>query len=223
MEEKKITKICSKCKEEKVVEEFGKKKANKDGRSYWCKKCAFVVDRAWKEEIKRQNMLNFPSHTTLKCSICKKEKLVKYFCKNFYAKSGYKSSCKKCANKQSNKLRNKDAERRYREYTRGTIGRNFVPISFEQFQEITRQPCFYCAGWNDYELKFCGIDRVVNSKGYEEDNIVPCCKVCNILKGKMSRRAFIRACKKIARHTAGKGLEGRAKAQVDQETKKESV
>lgn len=205
------TKVCYKCKEEKNIEEFYKDRRTKDKLHWYCKKCNSKYNMIIKERYKQQNLINLPQHTTLKCSTCKKEKLVKYFSKEISTITGYRLICKKCTNKRRLKTRNNSVEKRYKQYKKDTLKRNFVPIFFEQFQEITSQPCFYCGGWNDYELKFTGIDRVDNSKGYEENNIVPCCKVCNVLKGRFSRRAFIRACKKIARYTKGKGLDGRKK------------
>ena len=38
----KMTKICSRCKIEKTLSEFGKDKKTKDGLNYWCKECCKV-------------------------------------------------------------------------------------------------------------------------------------------------------------------------------------
>ena len=51
-------------------------------------------------------------------------------------------------------------------------------LDFDMFLEVIKMPCVYC-GFND---GIVGIDRIDSSKGYEEDNIVPCCKVCNYMK-----------------------------------------
>jgi hypothetical protein len=42
---------------------------------------------------------------------------------------------------------------------------------------ITSQPCYYCG--NHKEI---GADRLDNNKGHTKDNIVPCCKQCNMIK-----------------------------------------
>ena len=42
-----------------------------------------------------------------------------------------------------------------------------------------------------------GIDRVDNSKGYVENNVVPCCKVCNRAKDTMSRDEFLEWIKQV--------------------------
>ena len=51
-------------------------------------------------------------------------------------------------------------------------------LTFDLFLEVIKMPCVYC-GFND---GIVGIDRIDSKKGYEEDNIVPCCKVCNYMK-----------------------------------------
>lgn len=43
-----------------------------------------------------------------------------------------------------------------------------------------------------------GLDRVDSSKGYEESNIVPCCKVCNRIKWTLSQEEFIQHIHKIS-------------------------
>ncbi len=40
-------KICSKCKHAKLLQEFSKQKACKDGHSPWCKKCALAYNKEY--------------------------------------------------------------------------------------------------------------------------------------------------------------------------------
>ncbi len=42
-----------------------------------------------------------------------------------------------------------------------------------------------------------GIDRVDNSKGYELDNVVPCCSMCNYAKRAMTYGAFVSWLKRV--------------------------
>lgn len=52
-----------------------------------------------------------------------------------------------------------------------------------------------------YEVPCNGIDRMDSSKGYEVDNCVPCCAMCNYMKLEYSQEDFIRKCGIIyARH-----------------------
>ena len=77
-------------------------------------------------------------------------------------------------------------------------GRAFT-ISFEQFCFLIEQPCYIChaeksnafkrTGCN-YVFHYNGIDRIDNSKGYEDGNVAPCCKDCNYAKGTKSLNEF---------------------------------
>ena len=74
------------------------------------------------------------------------------------------------------------------------------------FEQLTSSCCFYCGvpprqiytnnGCKSEEArehaayKYNGIDRVDNSKGYTDDNVVSCCKLCNKWKGAMTQREF---------------------------------
>jgi len=57
-------------------------------------------------------------------------------------------------------------------------------LTFEQFESIINKPCFYCDNLlcKNSETAF-GLDRIDNLKGYAFDNIVSCCKICNMIKG----------------------------------------
>jgi hypothetical protein len=53
------------------------------------------------------------------------------------------------------------------------------------------------AGEVNYQL-YNGIDRIDNARGYERDNIVPCCKFCNRAKSAMPQKEFIDLVRRIA-------------------------
>ena len=75
-------------------------------------------------------------------------------------------------------------------------------LTEEQFAEITQKDCFYCGAKPNNiskrkpnkqangEYIYNGIDRVDNIKGYTIDNIVPCCRFCNIRKGKLTLKEY---------------------------------
>lgn len=95
-------------------------------------------------------------------------------------------------------------------YKKGASKRGFsFELSREQFSELIKQNCKYCgitpsAKWmREYMNGSCtynGIDRVDSSKGYLVGNVVPCCAVCNMAKGKLSKDQFISWITRVARH-----------------------
>jgi len=82
-------------------------------------------------------------------------------------------------------------------------------LTFEQVQKIVHKPCKYCNTppsihidtsskfRGKSELLVSGIDRVDNSKGYVEDNIVPCCSFCNRAKNTLTEQSFFEWVKKV--------------------------
>ena len=79
-------------------------------------------------------------------------------------------------------------------------------LTLEQFVEFSQKECFYCgsppsnrAGTeaNNGYYKYNGLDRVDNNKGYSLDNIVSCCKNCNMAKRQLTQEEFFAMIKKI--------------------------
>lgn len=71
-------------------------------------------------------------------------------------------------------------------------------LSQEEFFDIIIRPCYYCGNALGNEMKckkenfkYTGIDRVDNSRGYVKDNIVPCCKKCNMMKRDHGQKEFL--------------------------------
>ena len=72
-------------------------------------------------------------------------------------------------------------------------------LTFEQFVEISKQPCFYCdteptpskghRSWSTY-ININGLDRVDNNLGYLYSNVVACCIYCNMAKRDRSQEEF---------------------------------
>jgi hypothetical protein len=57
-----------------------------------------------------------------------------------------------------------------------------VTITFEQFGIIRGEDhCYYCGG--PLPLSGCGVDRKNNDLGYIPGNCIPCCTICNSIKG----------------------------------------
>jgi hypothetical protein len=75
-------------------------------------------------------------------------------------------------------------------------------LSKEQFVLLTEKNCFYCGKEPSSELKkshfngdhillYNGIDRKNNNIGYEIDNVVTACGICNKAKNNLSIEEFI--------------------------------
>jgi hypothetical protein len=55
-----------------------------------------------------------------------------------------------------------------------------MSLSFDDFKELRIKPCHYCGNYigdGGY-----GLDRKDSNLGYTLENIVPCCRECNITK-----------------------------------------
>jgi len=75
-------------------------------------------------------------------------------------------------------------------YVKGAQKRNInFALPKTKFNELILLPCFYCDYKKDGEVN--GIDHLNNNVGYQEDNVVPCCKTCNITKGSQHPQEFI--------------------------------
>lgn len=80
----------------------------------------------------------------------------------------------------------------------------------EFFRKITQQNCYYCKsepnqikkgqGKTSGDYVYNGIDRIDSTKGYTPTNVVPCCFICNNMKGKMNEKDFYRHIEKILKN-----------------------
>ena len=57
-----------------------------------------------------------------------------------------------------------------------------------EIKYFLNQNCFYCGNGNSI-----GLDRIDNSKGHSKDNVVSCCKICNMTRGdRFTKDEFIK-------------------------------
>lgn len=97
------------------------------------------------------------------------------------------------------------------QYKRHARDRGFDwQLSYEQVEKLINSPCYYCGAEksNHKVTKNCkngydhnGIDRVDSKRGYTIDNVVSCCKICNIAKSNMDQKDFIEWLQRAANHT----------------------
>jgi len=98
----------------------------------------------------------------------------------------------------------------YNTYKRTAIKRGLhFDIDVNTFRDMTKQECYYCGvkesntqntktGTHIAKYTYNGLDRIDNSIGYIESNVVPCCNRCNHAKHTMSQSEFIALAIKIA-------------------------
>lgn len=82
-------------------------------------------------------------------------------------------------------------------------------LSLDSFRGMTKAPCNYCGAApssvhryykNSAEYVYNGVDRVDNSVGYEEGNVVACCAACNKMKSDLSKSNFLNHIESILNH-----------------------
>lgn len=65
-------------------------------------------------------------------------------------------------------------------------------LTWEKSIKLLHSNCYYCG-----KPHADGIDRIDSSKGYNIDNVVACCKICNIMKNKFPLNLFLEHVKLI--------------------------
>ena len=117
-----------------------------------------------------------------KCNDCLEWKPEKEFYKNRHKMDGLSEVCKKCKDKFHHRPRGLFS--RYKVEAKHDK-REFL-LSFDEFNSIIMQPCFYC-GENE---KRRGIDRINNKIGYVLSNCASCCTFCNYMKHNKTQERF---------------------------------
>lgn len=69
-------------------------------------------------------------------------------------------------------------------------------LSFDQWKDLATADCTYCGDEPNnsvaiHKIYYNGVDRLNSAVGYNEDNCVPCCKICNRAKSDMSLSDFL--------------------------------
>lgn len=70
----------------------------------------------------------------------------------------------------------------------------------EDFYILTQQNCYYCNSppkTKNHKFIYNGLDRKMNKIGYEINNVVTCCKICNRMKMSLDFNEFINNVNKI--------------------------
>jgi len=169
------------------------------------------IDRYRKEHFKRKN-----NHLLCKCRRCGKWKPfdIKHFSSHHASGTGkeyLRTTCRICWNLQkterySNRYKTDPTLRYYHyKYYSEKIFCIF-DLTYDEFESLVYQPCFYCGYIPESGMN--GVDRIDSNKSYIKDNVVSCCKVCNMMKGAVERKKkmkldkinFLEHCKKIVKY-----------------------
>jgi len=93
---------------------------------------------------------------------------------------------KRCINRYMRSPFGRFSQSKYRAKKRGII----FTLTFDQFSNLIKQPCFYCKSKPNSNTTGFWLDRLNNKKGYITNNVVPCCKICNVMKNNLSFNEF---------------------------------
>lgn len=157
-----------------------------------------VIERDFSKDYPRPYFL-------CKCD-CGKTKTI---CSSNLTRSTRPSRSCGCMLIESRKLSYGESNRRalYKKYKLSAKKRGIdFNLSQDDFLMLTAKDCVYCGkepemvlnGKRSYgKCVYNGVDRIDNKKGYELDNCVPCCKLCNRMKAALTMEEFLEQIKYI--------------------------
>lgn len=173
------------------------------------KSCGCLHDEKSAERLKKmftKDYRKYSSDGSLKqkfCPTCQRWLKPDDFTPNKSSIDGCAWQCKEC--KVHNLLN------RYKMYKNNANHRKIeFELSVEEFDNITKQPCYYCGQHSNTYLNmpFCGIDRINSNIGYVITNCVPCCETCNTMKSDRSLEDWIHHMQQILSHIGNKQIGG---------------
>lgn len=117
------------------------------------------------------------------------------------AKEWRENNTEKMNENNTNKRNGKNNQ--YNVYKRSAFDKNInFELTYSEYEIIVDASCNYCGLVNEIK-NFNGIDRLNSSIGYQENNCVSCCTMCNFMKGSLDNETFY---KRIVHITVFNGL-----------------
>jgi hypothetical protein len=135
-----------------------------------CNKCRT------KERVCTQCLTKFRGIKTM-CQTCKnknrgvKERVCKQ-CRCKFTSNLLRNTCAHCHGKQP---KTRFIHAKYLAKQRNIIW----SLTIDQYINLIKLDCYYCDGFFEKVEYNVGLDRLNNAMGYEIDNVVSCCYVCN--------------------------------------------
>ena len=213
---------CKACKEEKNITEFRVRPDLRSGHANVCKKCTasknsvgkyinelgniygswVVIDRA-------ENKTDGSAQWLCKCS-CGTTRVIS--ANTLRTGNSLSCGCLRAALGKEKRQENTLVKKVLRSYKAGAKYRNHeFTLTDEEVTVLLFSKCSYCGeepsnkvfynnngkkDLTDY-ITINGIDRIDNSKGYNTNNVVSCCKMCNGMKSDYTYEKFIKKIKQI--------------------------
>lgn len=189
------TKRCTACRED------GKKNDAKRNKEHVNELSRENGKKPERVEVKKQWVANNPEKVAL-YDINYKARQIERDQEGYLKKQAENSKNWRIANPEKVEIMNqKRVENVDSSLTRYKYSAQLKGIVFEiedKFHEMVKTPCYYCGIMQ--EKGFNGLDRLDVTKGYTRENTVPCCEVCNFMKGDESPNTFIHHTEHILTH-----------------------
>ena len=167
-------KQCTICKEIKNIELFYKNPTAKDGRFSYCKKCHYKKNKLWEK-----NNLD----------------KVKEYRKEYDKKRRLKDPHRNTLIVRQWRRNNPDKAKYAEIKNNARIRKIKFDLTFNEYLLFANKDCYYCGNKKQF-----GLDRINSNIGYSKNNVVTCCGQCNIAKGELNQKDFIKHIKKIINH-----------------------
>ena len=129
------------------------------------------------------------------CKSCRKIKPLAGFHKN--GRGDWHGICAVCRNERRktwDESSRSNPDRIFKKYKRCARKRGLdFDISEKDFYSFKDSSCHYCGS----KLNQIRLDRVDNNAGYNIDNVVSCCTLCNFFKHTLGKKEFLEHVDKI--------------------------
>ena len=205
-------KVCTKCKIERPLSSFYKRKNSKDGHNSICKYCL---------KISKSRKYLHIKENTLYCTICKEYKTDENF--DVSPERSYRrfrdNRCKKCKQNQTIKRANERAKNNSISRTLSERYLNLV-LRNKKYNTLIDFDVDYLLHLWDEQKELCAlsgihmtyiirkgriptnvsIDRIDSTKGYTKNNIHLVCMAVNQMKSDLTIEELIYFCKNIVNH-----------------------